>query len=158
MDLTQVCLALGIPGIGIVCWAVTSIVDSWQESRRVESQMALKQQMIERGLAADEIERVLRAGDPEAVPASVVPRAEGTPQELGQLLAEHGVEADDMVKVLRAAHGATPLALATARGMIEHGYAADDIVKVLAASPGRETPLTTAIEGRSWRQVADVNG
>ena len=47
--------------------AVSAIVlPHWRRVREVEASSRLKQKMIDRGYSADEIERVLNAGDDEA--------------------------------------------------------------------------------------------
>src|SRR6266478_3333428 len=98
MDLTQVFVALGIPGIAIICWALTAVVDSWQKARRIECETTLKEQMIARGMSAEDIAGVLRAGRLEAAERNAKRQQEAAPKEIGQLLAEYGFEADDIVK------------------------------------------------------------
>ena len=41
---------------------VRSFTDSWRKVREAEQTAALKQSMVEKGMSADEIERVLKAG------------------------------------------------------------------------------------------------
>jgi hypothetical protein len=53
-----VVLALGIPIVGI-------IAGTWYKIESVKSLTNLKRKMIERGMSADEIERVIKAGPPE---------------------------------------------------------------------------------------------
>jgi hypothetical protein len=47
-------------------WVIVAIVrsftESWRKVREAEQTAALKQSMVEKGLSADEIERVLKAG------------------------------------------------------------------------------------------------
>jgi isocitrate lyase len=59
MDLTSILAVIGIPGIAIICWAVTQVAAQWRKAKVAEYNAALKQQMIERGMSADEIVRVL---------------------------------------------------------------------------------------------------
>ena len=47
-------------------WVIVAIVrsftESWRKVREAEQTAALKQSMVEKGMSADEIERVLKAG------------------------------------------------------------------------------------------------
>ncbi len=54
-------LALMVVG-GAVCSAFTSVAVQRRKARQAEVEAGLKSQMIERGMSADEIERVLQAG------------------------------------------------------------------------------------------------
>ena len=62
MDPTSVIAVLGIPGVAIICWAVTQVAAEWRKARQTECLAALKQEMVQRGMSADEIVRVLQAG------------------------------------------------------------------------------------------------
>jgi hypothetical protein len=53
--------SIGGPMVG---WIVYEIARNWQKVRVSEHLAALKQSMIERGMSADEIERVINAGAP----------------------------------------------------------------------------------------------
>jgi Flp pilus assembly protein TadB len=54
-----------IPIVAIICTTLAPMLiysfGRWQRNRRVELELALKAEMVSRGLSADEIERVLRA-------------------------------------------------------------------------------------------------
>jgi hypothetical protein len=52
-------VVIGLPVVG---WVITEIAKNWRKVRVSEHQAALKQSMIERGMSADEIERVMSAG------------------------------------------------------------------------------------------------
>jgi hypothetical protein len=54
-------LLIGLPTVG---WVITDIVKNWRKVRVSEHLAALKQSMIDRGMSADEIERVVAAGVP----------------------------------------------------------------------------------------------
>jgi hypothetical protein len=63
-----------LPGILFITfifggWVIVAIVrsftDNWRKVREAEQVAALKQSMVERGMSADEIERVLKAGGPK---------------------------------------------------------------------------------------------
>jgi hypothetical protein len=56
-----VAVLIGLPTIG---WVITDIARNWRKVRVSEHLAALKQSMIERGMSAEEIERVLAAGAP----------------------------------------------------------------------------------------------
>lgn len=43
---------------------VRSFTDSWRKVREAEQVAALKQSMVDKGMSADDIERVLKAGVP----------------------------------------------------------------------------------------------
>lgn len=62
---------------GILCitfifggWVIVAIVrsftDNWRKVREAEQAAALKQSMVDKGLSAADIERVLKAGGPTA--------------------------------------------------------------------------------------------
>ena len=53
-----------VVGLPILGWIVTEIVETWLKARTSEQLIALKHGMVERGMSADEIERVLNAGTP----------------------------------------------------------------------------------------------
>ena len=57
-------LLIGLPTVG---WVITDIVKNWRKVRVSEHLAALKQSMVERGMSAEEIERVINAGvsDPD---------------------------------------------------------------------------------------------
>jgi hypothetical protein len=56
--------AFAVPIVAILGWVVTTWMSNWRKVRVSEHLAALKQTMIERGLSADEIERVINAGLP----------------------------------------------------------------------------------------------
>lgn len=45
---------------------VRSFTDNWRKVREAEQTAALKQSMVDKGMSVDEIERVLKAGNPKA--------------------------------------------------------------------------------------------
>jgi hypothetical protein len=45
---------------------VRSFTDSWRRVREAEQAAALKQSMVDKGMSADDIERVLKAGSSKA--------------------------------------------------------------------------------------------
>jgi hypothetical protein len=50
-------------------WVIVAVVraftDNWRKVREAEQVAALKQSMVEKGMSADDIERVLKAGGPK---------------------------------------------------------------------------------------------
>jgi hypothetical protein len=55
-------LALIVVG-GAVCSAVGGVAVQWRKARQAEVEAGLKAQMIERGMSAEEIERVIQSGN-----------------------------------------------------------------------------------------------
>src|SRR5438045_814376 len=101
MDLTQVLLALGIPGVAIICWAVTHCVGEWLKARQTESELALKQEMVARGMSADDILRVLHAGPAPKSNGHLLASEQSATKEISELLAENSYSGADVVKVLQ---------------------------------------------------------
>lgn len=54
-------IVVGVGGL-MITLVVSSIFDNWRKVRVAEQTAVLKQTMIEKGMSADEIERVLAAG------------------------------------------------------------------------------------------------
>ena len=54
--------ALIIPALALLIPIVAIIAHHWQQVRRAELERRLKEQMLERGMSAEDIERVLAAG------------------------------------------------------------------------------------------------
>jgi hypothetical protein len=50
----------------VIVGVVRAFTDNWRKVREAEQLAALKQSMVEKGMSADEIERVLKAGGPHA--------------------------------------------------------------------------------------------
>lgn len=47
---------------GVISSIASSITSNWRRIREAEQMAVLKQNMVERGMSADEIERILNAG------------------------------------------------------------------------------------------------
>jgi hypothetical protein len=67
--------AAGTTIVAIAFWTMVAavvigptIAVQWRKVHQAKSEMALKQAMVERGMSADEIVRVLRAGHEETIP------------------------------------------------------------------------------------------
>jgi hypothetical protein len=132
-----------LPGILTVTflfggWIIVAIVSSvsknWRKVHESEHMAALKQSMIERGMTADEIERVLRAG-----PASFGDSAHGCGDtvELSKKLAEHSVPATAVEQILgayRSVGPATQKTLAnTVEAMLDGGAESDQVIAAVRA-------------------------
>jgi hypothetical protein len=48
--------------IGLICGPTAIIADYWHKIRRVETEAALKQDMLSRGMSAEDIQTVIDAG------------------------------------------------------------------------------------------------
>jgi hypothetical protein len=83
----------GVLVVAIVCggpivgWVVSSLATNWRRARESEHLAALKQSLAERGMSAEEIERVVNAG-----------RITG----LKEKMVAQGMSAADIERVLRA--------------------------------------------------------
>jgi hypothetical protein len=63
---------LFVVGIPILGWVIVEIAQNWRKVRISEHLNALKQTMVDRGMSADEIERVLQAGRAVREPAEKI--------------------------------------------------------------------------------------
>jgi hypothetical protein len=84
-------------GGGIIVTVVTAIANNWRKVHQSEHLSALKQSMVERGMSAEEIERVLNAG-----PSPGEADASEDASQLATKLAEHGVPGPEMEQILTA--------------------------------------------------------
>lgn len=69
IPIVAVTAVFGFPLVGYV---VSTVATNWRQVKVAEQNAALKQQMIDRGYAADEIVRVLEAGAGEPATAGKV--------------------------------------------------------------------------------------
>jgi len=108
----------------------------WAKVRRAEIDAALKHDMLQRGMGAEDIERVLRASAAPAEPASP---CDNSPAGLAGVLADHSYDGDDIAAVLKAMDDRgtplTPAEFAVVRKMAEQGYDGDDVVAAIRALP-----------------------
>ncbi len=109
-------LFLGVSGIAMVivtlvgcCYITKLIVDGVRRSHAAkleatarENQDRLKSLMIQRGMSADEIERVLRS---EGVKIDFAGEAENTEARIVEVLSDNSYEAADIERILGAARG-----------------------------------------------------
>jgi hypothetical protein len=96
--------------VGILCGTLIAIVAiiayHWGAVRQAESETSLKQDMLQRGLSVDDMERVLKANS-----HPVAPEKNETVTEyeyaLIEKLIDEGKSAEDIERVLRACRGKT---------------------------------------------------
>ncbi len=130
-----------LPGILTVTllfggWIIVAIVarisKTWRMVQESEHQAALKQTMIERGMSADDIERVLRAG-----PGSVEEAEHEDTTERTKKLAEHGVPGtalEQIVGTYRSAGPGTKKTIAkTVVAMLDGGAETEQLLAVVRA-------------------------
>lgn len=84
---------------------VAIIATAWRRTRVAEMQLALKQQMLEKGMSAAEIEQVMRASQ-EPAPAVAAPLILGNDVHdkaaVVQHLVDNGYHGEDIERVLKA--------------------------------------------------------
>jgi hypothetical protein len=143
-DVTGVLFAViaGFATLGIF------IARYWAKVRRTEIEAALKHDMLQRGLGAEDIERVLRASQAPAEPAATsAPAGDTSPAALAGVLADNSYEGDDIAAILKAvAERDAPLSaaeFAVVRKLAEEGYEGDDVVTTIRALP-RPAPTPAA--------------
>jgi SOS response regulatory protein OraA/RecX len=138
---------------GLVVGAISIIVTQWRRVRLAEQEAALKQQMLEKGLAPAEIEQVLTASRESDQPRGL----QLTGSEAGQkaalvnLLAVHGYEGEDIERILKAfGSGAPPGPDDQSRNttgraaaleiLVKNEMSREDIEKVLSAFDSQPQP------------------
>ena len=93
---------LAIAG-GVVISVVAILSVAWRKHRQTEIESALKQDMLNRGMSADEIARVVRARAGEEAPA---PQAKDPVSDneyyLVEKLVEEGKSAEEIERIIRA--------------------------------------------------------
>jgi hypothetical protein len=126
----------------IIVVVVASIAKNWRKVHESEHLAALKQSMIERGMSADEIERVLRAG-----PASSLADSgcnSGDTSGFSKKLAEHELPPPAIEQILgayRSANPSTRKTLAnTVEAMLDGGADGEQVMAAVRAiaRPGTE--------------------
>lgn len=111
------------------------------EAQAHENQDRLKSLMIQRGMSADEIERILRA---EGAKADLTGGAETGEARIVEVLSGNGYNATDIENILRAARGdgdsIPPTVARLVESLAENWAKATDIERVLQS---RRRPVTT---------------
>jgi hypothetical protein len=133
----------GFLSIGAIGWAVTEIVRiiarNLRLTRQAEQLAVLKKSMIDRGMSAEEIERVIRSGMPDEGSSGKAP----SPGKPLAAMVEQGMSASDIEKVIESGLHTTEDASKLVNLLAENGYSGDDIARILAAlDRKRAAPVT----------------
>jgi hypothetical protein len=144
---------------GLAGWVVTSAAKQWRLLSLARIEADLKRQMLERGMAAEQIEQVLQATQEK--PDYSAPRFTGQEETdkaaLVTLMTEYDYSGEDIARVIRLvplpqgvhveSRQAAQLARALAvKGMVENEKKADEIEQMLRAfHPSEQRPRETAI-------------
>ncbi len=111
---------------------IGSLAKNWRKVHESEHLATLKQSMIERGMSAADIERVLRAG-----PDSPEDASGDAATELSSKLAEHGVPGPVMEQVLGAFRAAQPgtrkVLSKTVVAMLDNGAEGEQVLAAVRA-------------------------
>jgi hypothetical protein len=102
-DIPGMLVIIFLFGGGVITSVVALIARNWRQARESEHLAALKQAMIERGMSAEDIERVVRAA-PEAAPAGDSKAHDKTllVRRLTEKLTEQEVPAGPLEEILGA--------------------------------------------------------
>jgi hypothetical protein len=138
---------------GLLIAVLAVVVSQWRRVRVTELEAALKQQMLERGMSAAEIEQVVRATreKPECgPPVAFSGETASDKAALVKLMTHNGYSGEDIEKVLGAfaagaeRRGASEKAsrekAAAAGSMVKNGADADDIARMLHAFDDTTVP------------------
>jgi hypothetical protein len=120
-----------IVGIIVAVWARVRLAAVQAQITATEA--ALKQQMIERGMSAEDIVRVLQTTQSRPI--------EAVHTDIGELMAENSYEAADILQVVQGWERLSSSVQATVRAMVEQQYEGADIVKVVEACTGKGPSL-----------------
>lgn len=91
---------------GIGCGVVAIICDYWHRHRLAETEAALKQQMLDKGMSAAEIVQVLHASTQRKAPKSHCADLNYNKAKLVESLAENGLSGEEIERIVRALDGA----------------------------------------------------
>lgn len=141
-------------GGGILFVMVAVLAKNWRLVRLAELEGSLKQQMLDKGMSAADIEQVLRSSQRPAPNWEHAKALDATPADLPalvKLLADGGYSGEDIERILRAVsndplgrdvHGADAAArglfrerAASVKNLQEAGMSAEDIERVLRTFP-----------------------
>lgn len=163
---------------GMLTGIIALVAKQWRRVRLAELEATLKQQMLERGMVPDEIERVLRASPEEAGAESALAAlarrssngtAEGNAPGrsvlgkavLVEKMVENGYEAKDIERVLRAfgdddsaAGSGFAEKIALVEKMVENGYEGEDIARVLETFPSPAATNNLPVAGQGYGRGA----
>ncbi|HMC63678.1 MAG TPA: hypothetical protein VKI65_01955 [Gemmataceae bacterium] len=134
---------------GLTVAAIAVLASNWRRVRIAEMEGSLKQQMLEKGMSAAEIEQVLRASkDPQSSCRSGFTGSAATDKSmLVHEMAENGYSGEDIERILRAfdhhvaaagehsTHRETVVRekAAVVQNLVQNGMEANDIERVLLA-------------------------
>ena len=131
---------------GLLIAAIAIVVNNWRRVRIAEMEGALKQQMLEKGMAAGDIEQVLRASKETRGPCAHSGSPAPDRSTLVHAMAENGYSGEDIERILHAfdasgSHGGCGShseailreKAAIAHNLVENGMEAADIERVLLA-------------------------
>ena len=158
---------------GVLGWIITHVASQWRRVRVAEIEGALKQQMLDRGLAATDIEQVLRASNRKNknVCEGLGDGASSAKAAVVKALTEGGYEGQDIERTLRAFgqhpdvkaveqkegpdraaafRRAVSAKVGIVQMMAENGNSGEDIERVLVA-------FTDDAEWRMDRQAVPAN-
>lgn len=143
-------IALVAVGGGLLMCIIAVVAKNWRHVRIAEIEGALKQQMLDKGMSAADIEQVLRTSrsrtPTECATAQLFAKTVVDIPALVNVLAEHGYAGEDIERILRtlpSEPSADPRfheKVATIQNMVEHEMPAEDIERVLLACPRPGTP------------------
>jgi hypothetical protein len=133
---------------GFLTASIAIIFGIWQHVRTSESETALKHDMVQRGLAADEIQKILSASsskpDLSRDPGRAVGEVGGVPMNAAEMVAHigtsliaHGLTGDGLAMVMPAIQSApnnTKEAIANALSNLEDENVSDEQVLALVRS------------------------
>jgi hypothetical protein len=126
----------------IIVAVVSSVTKNWRKVHESEHAAALKQSMIERGMSAEDIERVLRAG-PESLEESGRDSGKDDATKLSEKLVEHETPAPVMEQIVSifctASPGAKKSLEKTIVAMLDGGADSQQVLAVVRAL-SRSTP------------------
>jgi hypothetical protein len=99
---------VGLVVFGVGGWVITDVVKAiatnWRRRHESEHLAALKQSMVERGMTAEEMVRVLDAGRPAREPMEYA--NENLAYIVGQMMRK-GKSTDEIERIINAWHGRT---------------------------------------------------
>ena len=154
-----------IPILAIVCGAVVALVaiiaHQWRAVRRTEMELALKQDMLRRGLSVEEIERVLRASEvPPEAPAKPDPVSDNAYALTEKMIEEgrSGEEIERLLKLLHATGGTvSDNEYALIEKMLDEGkdiVQIERVVRAFRVPPPPAAPAAAAGEPEPPRETA----
>jgi hypothetical protein len=123
----------------IVTSVVATLAQAWQKVRRAEQEVALKHEMLRRGLTVEEIDRLLRAGSKSSEKAAAPANDEGAVEALTESLGECGASPQLIEQVLAAVRDAEPSFRQTICGAVQgviRGSNANTEEKIVAVIRG----------------------